>query len=139
TGPEVRSGSAGADQVTVKQPAQLPTPLSGFVTRTVRAPVAAPLAMLTFALRSPALTNVTVLTVIPAPNDTVAPETNLDPSTSTSRVVPCVPWFGLVEVGLGLRSIVRHDVQVPDSPPGLVIVTFLAPAAAEAPTLSFSW
>jgi hypothetical protein len=77
--------------------------VSGFVTVTFLAPVAAPAAMLMFAVSDVALTKVVELTVIPVPlKVAVAPLTKLVPVTVTFRfVAPCTPLFGVVEVTVG--------------------------------------
>ena len=60
----------------------VPTPASGFVTVTSRAPVVAPPVIEMFTLRWEESTNVVVLTVIPVPeNVAAAPLTKLVPTT----------------------------------------------------------
>lgn len=63
---------------------------SGFVTLTVRAPIAAVEAIVMFAVSCVALRNVVELTVTPAPNDALAPCTKLVPSSETLK--PVAPW-----------------------------------------------
>ena len=57
----------------------VPTPASGLVTVTARAPVAAPDSTLTFAVSSVELTKLVDSTVMPAPKDEVAPLTKFAP------------------------------------------------------------
>ena len=65
---------------TVNTPIPTPTPVSGFITVTLRAPVAAPEAIVMFATSDALLTNAVEFTVIPEPeNDAPAPVTNPEP------------------------------------------------------------
>ena len=63
--------------LTVKTPVPVPTPASGLVTVTLRAPVVAEPKMVMLAVSEVALTKVVELTVIPVPEkEATAPETN---------------------------------------------------------------
>ena len=74
--------------MTVKQALQEPIPASGFVTVTLRAPVAAPAAIMMFAVSCVELTKVVELTVMPLPEKvTLAPLTKLVPFTVTFWLV----------------------------------------------------
>ncbi len=69
--------------LTVNPPASVSTPPSGLVTVTVRAPVLAPASTETFADSSVELTKVVDSTVMPEPNDDVAPLTKPLPLIDT--------------------------------------------------------
>jgi hypothetical protein len=78
--------------------------------------------------------NDTLLTPTPPPeNETLAPETKPDPLTVTVVAAPGPAALGVTPVGAGGRSTVKHPVQVPLPPSGLVMVTLINPGeAAEA-------
>ena len=75
--------------LTVKAFSFEPTPSSGLVTVTLRAPVVAPDSIVIFAVSSVALTNVVELTVTPVPKDALAPVMKLSPLIATVSVPPC--------------------------------------------------
>ena len=116
--------------LTVKPLASEAVVVSGFVTVTVREPVAAPTSIVTFALSSVALTKVVELTVTPAPKDAVAPVSKLVPLTATFSVPPWSPELGLVEVTVGPALTVKALASDPLPASGLVTVTARAPVAA---------
>jgi hypothetical protein len=127
---EVTVGAA----LTVNTPVPVPTPPSGLVTVTLRAPVVAPAAIAMFAVSCVALTNVVELTVIPVPENDAAspvPLTKLVPVIVTLKLVaPLSPELGLVEVTVGPALTVNTFVPVPTPPSGLVTVTLRVPVVA---------
>jgi hypothetical protein len=125
---EVTVGAA----LTVNTPVPVPTPPSGLVTVTLRAPVVAPAAIAMFAVSCVALTNVVELTVIPVPeNDADAPVTKFVPVIVTLKLVaPLSPELGLVEVTVGPALTVNTFVPVAVVWSPLVMVTSPAPVVA---------
>src|SRR5438034_11667186 len=80
---------------TVNPLASVPPPPFGLVTVTARGPPVAAPSIANDAVSRAEETNVTLLTVIPAPALTVAPRTKPLPSIVTGTVVPVVPWLGV--------------------------------------------
>jgi hypothetical protein len=115
----------------VKQPTQEPVPLSGLITFTVLPPVVVPEEIVILAVSLVELTKVVEITVMPDPNLAMAPDRNLEPRTSTDRVVPLAPLFGEVDVTTGEGLIVRHPAHVVE-PATVMTVTSRGPTAAVA-------
>jgi hypothetical protein len=118
--------------LTVKTLAPVPTPASGFVTVTSRAPVVAFEATVMLAVSEVALTNVVEFTVMPVPeNVAAAPETNPVPVIVMFWLA--APWpreLGLVEETVGAALTVNTLVPVAALPSPLVTVTLRAPVVA---------
>ncbi len=118
--------------LTVKTLEPVPTPASGLVTVTLRAPVVAFAATVMLAVNEVALTNVVELTVIPVPeNAAVAPETKPVPVIVMFWLA--APWpreLGLVEETVGAALTVNTLVPVAALPSPLVTVTLRAPVVA---------
>jgi hypothetical protein len=75
------------------------------VTVTLREPVAAEVPMVNVAVIWPALTTVTLLTVIPEPlAATVAPAARLAPARVMFTAAPCVPLAGVTDVKVGAED-----------------------------------
>src|SRR6266540_6131330 len=127
---------------TVKQPAQVPVPVSGLVAVALRAPVVAVGLIVTLAVSWVELLNVVELTVMPVPEKvTAAPLTKSVPVTATFWVVLRYPKSGLVEVTVGAAFTVKQPEHEPVPVSGLVTVTSRAPvvAPAEIVRLAVSW
>jgi hypothetical protein len=78
-------------------------------------------------------THVTFDTDTPPLMESVAPDTKFDPETVTVVVEPRANEGGFALVTVGPGSTVKHPVQVPLPPSGLVMVTLINPGeAAEA-------
>ena len=86
---------AGTGTFTVNPLASVPPLPFGLVTVTARGPPVAAPSIANDAVSRAEETNVTLLTVIPAPALTVAPRTKPLPSIVTGTVVPVVPWLGV--------------------------------------------
>ena len=126
--------------VTSKQPVHVPLDPSVFVTRTSRNPTVALLEMLTVARSSVLLTKVVEATVMPPPNDTVAPVRNepVGPVMTRTWVVPWARCDGVTDetVMPALAVTCRHAVQAPVPPSGFVTVAVRVPTVAVFPTFT---
>jgi hypothetical protein len=124
----------------VKQLAHDPFPASGLVTVTLRVPVVALEASVTFAVSEVAETNVVEFTVIPVPEKAaVAPLTNPVPVIVIDWLE--APWpreLGLVEDTVGPALTVKHPVHEPDCVSGFVTVTFREPVVAFEVSVTFA-
>jgi hypothetical protein len=126
--------------LTVKALASDPTPASGFVTVTVRTPVAAPDSTVILAVSSVELTKLVDSTVIPVPKDAVAPEAKLLPLT----VIVCLlaPWpreLGVVDSMVGPALTVKPLSSDAESPSGFVMLTVRPPVVALDATVMFAF
>src|SRR5438270_11673945 len=122
-------------ETTVKHPVQVPLCPLGLVTVTFRAPTVAVAEIVMGTSTSVDETKVTAPTVIPVPLKlTVGVLAKFVPGILTVNLGPCVRFGGTTEVGLGPAetTTVKHPVQVPLCPLGLVTVTFRAPTVAVA-------
>ena len=119
---------------TVNLLAPMPLPPSGLRTVTLRVPVVALEAMVTFAVTCVALLNVVLLTVIPEPeNDAPAPFWKPVPVMTTLRfVAPCPPEVAAVTVGNAFTVNTLVPTPVPAS--GFTTV-MLPPPKAAAPAI----
>jgi hypothetical protein len=135
-----RSPEFGVVEVTVGPALTVNTPvpvallLSGLVTVTLRAPVAAPPLIETLAVSDVALTKVVELTVIPVPeNEAVAPLSKPEPVTVTLKLVaPWSPELGLAEVTVLADPTIKTAPE-PTSPSGFVTVIVRDPVEALPP------
>src|SRR2546423_6423317 len=92
----------GAAVVTVNPFANVPLWPPGFVTVTLRAPVAAAELIAMLAVSCVPELNVQEFTVIPAPKLQPAPLWKLlPPITTLGKLCPCAPEFGLTELTVG--------------------------------------
>src|SRR6185295_1706595 len=118
----------------LKHPVHEPEPpLFGLDTVTFRAPWGADGSTVMLAVTWVASVKVVELTVMPAPeNDAWEPVVGVPPAT---KLVPVMTMSVVValEVGVtvGPALTVKHPVQVPAPPSGLVTVTLRAPGAAD--------
>src|SRR5207248_10784867 len=106
----------GTGTLTVNPPLSEPPEPFELVTVTSRGPAVAAPSIANVAVSRAEDTNVTLLTVMPAPALTVAPLTNPLPSIVTGTVAPEVPWLG---------------VTVLTVTPALVVVTACADVPSE--------
>jgi hypothetical protein len=115
---------------------QLPTPLSGFVTVTVRLPIVAFDATLIVAVSLVLEFHTVDATVTPGPKPALAPETKPVPVMTTGLfVVDRGSDPGVAVVTVGAASTVKQEhVVVP--PLGLVTVMFVLPTVAVGLTLT---
>jgi hypothetical protein len=125
---------------TVKQLAQLPDCVSVFVTVTLRAPVAAPDAIVMFAVTDVAEFHVVEFTVIPAPeNDALAPCANPVPAIVMFWfVAPCPRLEGDALVTVGIAATTVKHVQSPVCASEFVTTSVHAPGAADV-MLNVAW
>ena len=103
----------GAGGLTVKPDTLVTTSPSGFVTFTSRTPMAAAVSIVIATESCVDARTVVEFTVMPPPNEALAPGWKLEPVTETVRLVPAEPAFGdtLVIVGTAGRvTVVVADV-----------------------------
>jgi hypothetical protein len=111
--------------------------VSGLVTVTERAPVAAPAAIVNVAVIWVALATFTEETVTPVPETlTVAPVSKLVPVRVTVRVPPTSSVLGDCAVRVGAAPTVSEPLDVALVPSVLVTVTDRVPMAAPAVTVN---
>src|SRR6266571_4245531 len=105
--------SVGTGGLTVKPDTLVTTSPSGFVTFTSRTPMAAAVSIVIATESCVDARTVVEFTVMPPPNEALAPGWKLEPVTETVRLVPAEPAFGdtLVIVGTAGRvTVVVADV-----------------------------
>jgi hypothetical protein len=114
--------------LTVKEPSSEPP--SGFVSVTMRLPELAPDSIVMLAISSVEDLNVVELTVMPEPNEDVAPLTKPVPLIATDSLPPRSPELGLIDVPFGAEMTVNPLTSEPTPPSEFVTVTVRAPVLA---------
>ena len=116
--------------MTVKAPSAVSEPPSGFVSVTVRLPGLAPASIVMLATSSVDDLNVVEVTVMPEPNEDVAPLKKPVPLITTNSLPPRSPELGDVDVTFGAERTVKAPASEPTPPSAFVTVTVRTPGLA---------
>ena len=95
----------------------------------------APLAIANDAVSRAEDTNMTLLTVMPAPALTIAPLTKPPPSMVTATVVPIVPWLGVTALTVTAVLVTVVTAWADDPSENIAVTVSVLPGANPMPPL----